>query len=118
MMKLEARNLASRRNAESSTSPRTADYAKQSQFRDPRLPRRYATRNDMHRREVDHAKQSQFRWGQVKANCRSGKGYERKDGSCLCENKANLRADGGRDPPYKVAEGLPCKTKPISPSAG
>jgi len=56
----ETHILANRLNGGKSTDPRTGEYAKQSQFREPRLPRRFAPRNDMRRQETDHAKQSQF----------------------------------------------------------
>jgi len=56
----EACILAKQLNAEKSTGLRPADYAKQSQFREPRLPHRFAPRNNMRRQGTDHAKQSQF----------------------------------------------------------
>jgi hypothetical protein len=56
----EARILASPFNVERSVGPCTGDSAKQSQFREPRLPRRGAPRNDIRTRGADCAKQSQF----------------------------------------------------------
>jgi len=56
----EAQIPVNRRNMGKPARCRMADYAKQSQFRGPRLPRRLAPRNDRDRRGVGSAKQSQF----------------------------------------------------------
>jgi len=56
----EAQMPVNRRNMGKPARCRMADYAKQSQFCGPRLPRRLAPRNDRDRRGVGSAKQSQF----------------------------------------------------------
>lgn len=101
-MTSEAHILAHRRNAGKSTGSAQAS-CKTNPIAGPRLPRRYAARNDRGGRAGDCAKQSQFSW---RGDGGHGHAHEADDDR-LCETKpiAEARRPG--------AGGLPCETKPI-----